>query len=193
MKRKEALKNQEEANLFDKIIELHNTLDNAFLSQFNRSLPFSENFIDRWERAEKLGFGKGTSIYDSSMVLGNVKVGESCWIGPNTIIDGSGDLTIGNHCTISAGVQIYTHDNVKQTLSSGKLPIERNPVEIGNNVYLGPNAIIVKGIKIGNYSVIGSGAYVNKEVPDYAVVVGQPAKAIGKVQIEGDTITINYF
>lgn len=193
MNRKEVLKNKEEANLFEQIIALHNSLDNAFLQQFNRSLPFSENLIDRWERAEKLGFGKGTSIYDSSMVLGNVKVGQSCWIGPNTIIDGSGDLTIGNHCTISAGVQIYTHDNVKQTLSSGKLPIERNPVKIGNNVYLGPNAIIVKGIKIGNYSVIGAGAYVNKEVPDYTVVVGQPARAIGKVQIKGDTITINYF
>jgi acetyltransferase-like isoleucine patch superfamily enzyme len=72
-------------------------------------------------------------------------VGAHCWIVPFSIIDGSGGLIVGGHCTLSVGVQIYTHDNVQHTLSSGQKPIERKPVVIGHNVYVGPNALITKG------------------------------------------------
>ena len=184
MNRREQLKSESQKNFYDSILELHQHLDDAFLMNFNRSLPFNETFIDRWDRAKKLGFGENTSIYDSSVVLGNVKVGKNVWIGPFTIIDGSGDIKVGDFCTISAGVHIYSHDNVKQTLSSGKIAIERSPVSIGNNVYIGPNAIITKGISIGNCCVIGAGAFVNKNVPENSIVTGQPGKVVGKVEFE---------
>lgn len=103
------------SNLFKQIIQLHKELDDGFINCFNRSLPLNETLLDRWDRAKKLGFGKDTSIYDSSLVFGEIKVGKNCWIGPFTIIDGSGGLEIGDFCTISVGVHIYTHDNVKQT------------------------------------------------------------------------------
>ena len=73
--------------------ELKNSLDEKMLREFNRSLPFADLLFNRWQRAQKLGFGKDTSIYDSSVVLGNVKVGKNTWIGPYTILDGSGHLT----------------------------------------------------------------------------------------------------
>lgn len=174
-------------------MNLHSSLDNAFLSTLNRSLPFNETFVDRWERAIKLGFGEGTSIYDSSLVLGNVKIGSNCWIGPFTILDGSGGLIIGNFCTISSGVHIYSHDNVKQTLTSGIIPIERSPVKIGNNVYLGPNVVVSKGVEIGDYCVIGVGSFVNKNIDSNTIVVGQPARPIGKVIIEENNVKFKYF
>lgn len=183
----------ESKKTFEKIIDLHNDLDNAFIEQFQRSLPFNEELIDRWERAKRLGFGKDSSIYNSSLVFGKVRVGKNCWIGPHTIIDGSGGLTIGDNCTISAGVQIYSHDNVKQTLSSGKLPIERLPVSIGNNVYIGPNTIVSKGVKIGNFCVIGANSFLKSTISDNAIAMGQPAKVKGKVIFRDDKIDFEYW
>ena len=172
---------------------VHSSLDDSFKQQFKRSLPLNETFVDRWERAEKLGFGKGTSIYDSSFVLGEVEIGRDCWIGPFTLLDGSGNLKIGNNCTISAGAHIYTHDNVKQTLSAGLRPIERSEVNIADNVYVAPNAVISKGVNIGKCSVIGVNSFVNSDVEEYSIAVGQPAKVIGKVVFEGDEIKFKYF
>src|ERR1700741_2085403 len=107
---------------FNNLNELNIFLENQYKENFNRSLPLPDHINDRWERANRLGFGKGSNIYDSSYVIGDVKVGENCWIGMFTILDGSGKLTIGNNCTISAGVHIYTHDNLKSTLSDNQLP-----------------------------------------------------------------------
>ncbi len=193
MDRKKSLSKKLASNLFKQISDLHEELDQEFIARYNRSLPFNEELFDRWERAEKLGFGKGTSIYDSSLVFGEIKVGVNCWIGPFTIIDGSGGLEIGDFCTVSVGVQIYSHDSVKNTLSSGKHPIERLKVKIGDNVYIGPNAIIIKGINIGNNCIIGACSYVNKNVPDNSIVFGQPAKIKGKVENNNGNIVVSYF
>lgn len=192
MKKEETLKGKNSFDLYQKILELHNDLDTAFINNFQRSLPISEEIIDRWKRAQILGFGKDSSVYDSCFVIGNVKVGSNCWIGPYTIIDGSGGLEIGNYCTISAGTHIYSHDNVMQTLSSGTLPIERLDVKIGNNVYIGPNAVITKGVKIGNYSIIGSFSFVNKDVPDYSIIFGQPGVVKGSIKFNNGKIEFIY-
>src|SRR3982750_1585315 len=93
----------------------------------HRSLPLGDLVADRWARARALGFGEGTSVYDSALVLGDVRVGERTWIGPQTVLDGSGGLTIGSTCSISAGVHIYTHDTVRWALSGGVAPYERAP------------------------------------------------------------------
>ena len=141
---------------------------------YNRYLPIADYLIDRWERAELMGFGKESSVYDSCLVLGDVTVGEKTWIGPYTILDGSGKLIIGNNCAISAGVHIYTHDSVK-SITEGK-PIEHSPVIIGNNVYIGPNVVISKGVCIGDKAIIGANSFVNSNVPHGEIVYGNPAK-----------------
>ena len=88
--------------------------------EWNRGLPFADYLIDRFDRAKSLGFAEGSSIYDSVLVLGGVKVGSHTWIGPFSILDGSGGLEIGSYCSISAGVQIYSHDSVEWAVSGGK-------------------------------------------------------------------------
>lgn len=193
MNRKNVLKNQLSRELFDSIAELHNDLGNAFTEQFQRSLPFADEVFDRWERAKNLGFGSGSSIYDSSYVFGEVKVGKNTWIGPFTIIDGSGMLQIGSHCTISAGAHIYTHDNVGQTLTGGKHPIERAPVIIGDCTYIGPHAVVKKGITIGSCCVIGANTFVNQSIPNNSVAVGSPARIVGEVVVMGDNFSVKYY
>ncbi len=150
--------------------------------KWHRDLPIWEMLFSRWERATSLGFGKGTSIHHSAHVYGNVKVGEDTWIGPFVILDGSGGLEIGAHCSISAGVQVYTHDSVDNALSGGVAKYPRSPTKIGNNCYIGPNAVIAKGVTIGDHSVVGALSFVGKSVPAWTKVAGCPAKIVGKVE-----------
>lgn len=185
---KKALQDQ-----FETADKLNEVLEQGFLKHLQRSLPMADHLNDRWQRAQRLGFGRGTNIYDSSYVFGNVKVGENCWIGMFTILDGSGGLSIGNHCTISAGVHLYSHDNVKATLSNGQLPIERLPVSIGDNVYIGPHSIIGKNVSLGHHCIVAAQSFVNKSFPEYAIVAGTPAKQIGTVIITENEIRFDYF
>lgn len=146
--------------------------------KFNRVLPTNELFTDRWEKANYLDFGEGTSIYDSALVIGNVKVGKNTWIGPFTVLDGSGNLSIGDNCSISAGVQIYSHDSVQWAISGGREKYEHQETIIGNNCYIGPNTIISKGVKIGDGTIIGANSFVNASFEKNSKIAGNPAKQI---------------
>lgn len=161
-------------------------LRGEFRQRFQRDLPLDEMLFDRWERAKSLGFGDKTSIYQNSYVYGDVTVGENTWIGPFTLLDGSGGLTIGSACSISAGVQIYSHDTVKWAVSGGKLPYERAPVVIGDACHIGASVVITKGVTIGAHSVIGSCAFVNRDVPPFTVAFGVPCRRRGRVVIAED-------
>jgi len=193
MLRNKIFKDSELRLFFDELNEVHKILRAEFKKQFNRTLPFSEEVFDRWEKAKHLNFGKGSSIYDSSFVFGSLIVGEDVWIGPYTIIDGSGDLVIGNNVTISSGVHIYTHDNIKQTLIGKHINIEKGRVLIGDNTYIGPNVIITKNVEIGNRCVIATNSFVKDSFDNNSIIAGSPAKKIGEVVINGDDLTFNYF
>lgn len=179
--------------LKNQIVELYCELRKEVRKKWKRDLPLEEILFDRWERAKELGFGKGTSIYQNSYVYGNVKVGKNTWIGPFTILDGSAKLTIGNNCSISSGVQIYTHNSVKWAVSKGKEEYERKPVEIESYCFIGPNTIIKNDVKIGKHSIIGASSFVNKNVEPYSIVAGNPAKIIGKVKIKNNKVYLEYF
>jgi acetyltransferase-like isoleucine patch superfamily enzyme len=160
--------------------ELHISQARQVLAKWQRSLPFGDYIVDRWERAASLGFGPGASIYDSAIVLGEVRVGEKTWIGPSTVLDGSGGgLEIGGFCSISAGVQIYTHDTVAWALSGGTAPVERAPVSIGCRCYLGPNVVVSKGVSIGDGCIIGANSFVNSDIPAGSRAWGTPARVVG--------------
>lgn len=147
--------------------------------RFNRTLPFGDYVVDRWEKARELGFGEGTSIYDSSVVIGDVTVGRHTWIGPFTLLDGSGGLKIGDHCSISAGVQIYTHDTVQWAVSGGAEPPERAPTVIGSRCYIGPNVIVSRGVTIGDGCVIGANSLVRSSIPAGSKAYGTPCRVVG--------------
>jgi acetyltransferase-like isoleucine patch superfamily enzyme len=183
---------KENGKMLNEIGRLHKRLRNQMKRKWKRVLPFNEEITDRWEKADYLKFGRGTSIYDSAFVFGDVRVGERTWIGPFTVLDGTGGLEIGSNCSISTGVQIYTHDSVKWALSDGKQKYEYASVKIGNCCYIGSNVIISKGTVIGNRCVIGAGSFVNKNLPDNSIVFGVPAKVVGKVYERHGKIEFKY-
>lgn len=166
------------------MIKLYHNLRDTMKAKWNRDLPFCELVFDRWERAKSLGFGEGTSIYHNSYVYGDVNVGKNTWIGPFTILDGSGGLEIGDNCSISAGVHIYTHDSIKWAISGGKAEYEHASVKIGDCCYVGPYAVVTKGVKVGNHSIVGAYSLVDKDVLPYNKVTGNPAIVVGRVQVE---------
>ncbi|MFZ1752687.1 MAG: acyltransferase [Caldilineaceae bacterium] len=153
---------------------------------FKRTLPFADYIVDRWEKAAALGFGEGTSIYDSALVIGNVKVGQKTWIGPSVILDGSGGLRIGDNCSISAGVQVYSHDTVDWAVSGGIEPYQYAATEIGNRCYIGPNSIITKGVTIGDGCIIGANSLVLTDIPTNSKAIGSPCRIIGPARNKRD-------
>lgn len=154
------------------------------MRQWRRVLPVGDEISDRWEKARFLGFGEGTSIYDSSLVIGDVKVGKNTWIGPFSILDGSGGLGIGDNCSIAAGVQIYSHETISWALSGGKMGYSRAKTIIGNCCYIGPNTVVSKGVRIGNHCLIGANSVVNADLNDYSMAAGSPCKIVGKVKMD---------
>lgn len=160
---------------------LYTFLRREKMQRWQRCLPFNDLIVDRWEKARFLGFGEGASIYDNSYVFGNVRVGPRTWVGPYTILDGSAGLEIGANCSISAGVQIYTHDSVKWAVSGGKSAYEYAPVKIGDRCYIGPNTIITKGVTIGEGSIVGAASIVREDIPPHSKAWGSPCKVMGTV------------
>jgi acetyltransferase-like isoleucine patch superfamily enzyme len=165
--------------------------DERLRHEHRRSLPFQDGLTDRWERARRLGFGEGSSIYNSAAIFGEVRIGRHTWVGPNTLLDGAGGgLEIGSFCSVSSGVHIYTHDTVLWALSGGVLPRAEGRVLIGDCVYIGAQSVIAAGVTIGARSVVGANSFVNRDVGDGTVVAGSPARRIGVVIGEGGQVRI---
>ena len=124
------------------------------------------------------------TIYDSTTIVGDVKIGPATWIGPFCSLDGTGGLDIGEGCDISAGVHIQTHDTVRRCVSGKKMPVDYAPVSIWDYVFIGVGATILKGVTIGPHSVVAAGAVVTKDVSPCTIVGGVPAKKIGVVRFD---------
>lgn len=133
---------------------------------------------------------KGTSkTYIEGLKKRGAQIGEDVTIydSINTVIDDTQAwlLKIGNHVKITSGVIILTHDyswsvlkNSPHKLSRGSILGANSPVTIGDNVFIGMNAIILRGCTIGNNVVIGAGSVVSSNLESDAVYAGNPAKKI---------------
>jgi acetyltransferase-like isoleucine patch superfamily enzyme len=169
------------------LARVYDRRDEELRARFQRSLPFGDAMTDRWERARKLGFAEGASIYGSSVVYGDVHAGAETWIGPMTLLDGSGGpVRIGSYCSISAGTYIYTHDTVMWAVSGGKQGKRTGFVTISDCVYIGSHCLVLPSVTIGSRVVVAANSLVNRDVPDGTIVAGTPAKAIGRVAFSDD-------
>lgn len=125
---------------------------------------------------------------EHAWVVGEPTIGEGTWVGAFTVIDGSGGLTIGAGCDISSGVQIYTHSSVRRCVSGRRFTeVERQPVSIGDHVFIGANAVVLMGVSIGDEAVVGAGAVVTSDVPARTVVTGIPARPVSRVDLTDGT------
>lgn len=132
--------------------------------------------------------GKNVNIEHNAFVASGkgIEIGNNSGIGLNCRI--AGPLTMGDDIMMAPGVTIVTQNHEVSDLS---VPMRlqtapKKKVTIGNDVWIGTNAVIMPGITIGNGVIIGAGAVVTKDVPDYAIVGGIPAKII-KFRNNSDT------
>lgn len=180
-----------EEQLAQTLRALYTQSDEQLRTQFHRSLSFQDGLFDRWERARRLGFAAGASIYNSSLVLGEVSVGRETWIGPWAILDGSAaPVVIGEFCSISAGVHLYTHDTLQWALSGGVAAKRSGAVSIGDCVYIGPQSIVIRGVSLGRQCVVAANSFVHHSVESRTVVAGNPARPVGRVVGEGADVRV---
>lgn len=125
----------------------------------------------------------GARIYKSS----GITIGDDCVIGENIILDGRAPLTIGDHVDIASEVMIY---NSEHDIHDATFKAIEAPVKIGDYVFIGPRAIILPGVTIGDRAVVGAGAVVTKDVPEGAIVGGVPAKVIGERKLKDPQYTL---
>ena len=138
---------------------------------------------------EPCTIGKGTKIWHFSHIMQNCKIGNNCNIGQNVVI--SPDVILGNGVKIQNNVSVYTgviceddvflgpscvFTNVTNPRSFISRRNEYKKTIIGRGASIGANATIVCGHNIGKYAFIAAGAVVTKDVPDYALVMGNPAR-----------------
>lgn len=97
-------------------------------------------------------------------------------------------ISIGNNVTVAADVRIYEHDMIQRMWNNDplytgdRIHIKKDYVSIGDNSVLGARSIILYGVNIGKNVVVASGSVVTKDVPDYSIVAGCPAKVIGNTK-----------
>ena len=105
------------------------------------------------------------------------KIGERVSFGGQVRIFNTEFVQIGNDCMIAANVQFTTVTHDYSNHPMWKHMVSR-PIEIGNHVWIGTSAIVLPGVRIGDYAVIGAGTVVSAHVPEKAIVVGNPARII---------------
>jgi UDP-2-acetamido-3-amino-2,3-dideoxy-glucuronate N-acetyltransferase len=142
--------------------------------------------------------GKGTKIWHFSHIMSNCEIGERCNIGQNVVI--SPDVVLGNNVKVQNNVSIYTGVFCEDDVFLGPSMVFTNVINprsaiarkdeyrktiVKKGASIGANATIVCGHDIGEYAFIGAGAVVTKNVPDFALLVGNPAKQLGWVSEYG--------
>ena len=113
--------------------------------------------------------------------VGDVIIGDHTRVGlHNTII---GPVTIGSHVNLAQGITVtaLNHNFVDSEKRIDEQGVSTTPVVIEDDVWIGANAVVLPGVKIGNHSVVAAGAVVTKDVPPHSIVAGVPAKVIKKI------------
>lgn len=155
--------------------------DNMFLRWIGL---FPSHHIRRFfYRIEGMKIGSGSTIHTGAIFYkaSNITVGRDTIIGEGAVLDGRDKLRIGDHVDIASEVMIY---NAEHDINSENFGAISAPVEIGDYVFIGPRAIILPGVVIGKGAIVGAGAVVTKNVEEFMIVGGVPAKVIGERKLK---------
>ena len=165
----------------------------------NSFFAHSSSFID-----EGCVIGNGTKIWHFSHIMSDCSIGMNCNIGQNVVI--SPQVVIGNNVKIQNNVSVYTgviceddvflgpsavFTNVINPRSAVNRKTEYQKTTVRKGASIGANATIVCGNDIGQYAFVGAGAVVTKSVPDFALIVGNPARQIGWVSEYGHRLAFD--
>ncbi|PIR79692.1 MAG: acyltransferase [Candidatus Levybacteria bacterium CG10_big_fil_rev_8_21_14_0_10_35_13] len=143
---------------------------------------FPSHYIRRFfYRLFGIKIGSGSAIHTGARFYypPNIEIGADTIVGESAVLDGRDKLYIGSHVDIASEVMIY---NAEHDINDENFKALTAPVKIGDYVFIGPRAIILPGVTIGKGAVVGAGAVVTKDVEEFAIVGGVPAKPIGERQ-----------
>lgn len=134
----------------------------------------------------KMKVGKHTNIHPTAMIREGefVTIGDNCLINHNALIQAgktaNGSITIGNYVHTGANVMLiaFNHGFYTKDVPTKEQDYVEAPIVIGDDVWIGGGAIILAGVTVGKGAIIAAGAVVNRDVPEYAVVGGVPAKVL---------------
>lgn len=147
--------------------------------------------------------GDGTRIWHWAHICGGAKIGEACSFGQNVFV--GNDVVIGNNVKVQNNVSVYDKVSLEDDVFCGPSMVftnvynpraavsrkdEYRPTHVKRGATLGANCTIVCGVIIGKYAFIGAGAVVNRDVPNYALMVGVPAKQIGWMSQHGEQLDL---
>jgi UDP-2-acetamido-3-amino-2,3-dideoxy-glucuronate N-acetyltransferase len=143
--------------------------------------------------------GANTVIWQFCIILAGAKIGDGCNINAHTFIENN--VIIGDDVTVKCGVYLWDGIRIENNVFIGpnatfvndKYPRSKQYITFGNTIIkegasIGANATILDQLEIGCFSMIGAGSVVTKNVPDYALVVGNPAKVIGWLNKSGQKL-----
>ena len=172
-----------------------------------------QNTFSAWKRGEVMfvhetaivdggaKIGVNTRIWHWTHICGGTKIGESCSLGQNVFVGNK--VLIGNNVKVQNNVSVYDNVTLEDDVFCGPSMVFTNVYNprsavtrkdeyrdtlVKKGATLGANCTIVCGVTIGQYAFIGAGAVVNKDVPDYALMVGVPAKQIGWMSEFGEQL-----
>ena len=150
--------------------------DEQLLFEFNHAKPFTKEFYRILDELFYHQIGEGSTVSTQLTVVApqNVRIGKSVYVMNGVLLMASGGIIIEDYALVAAHAKIISNDHDPYFRPA----LTCKPVIIKEGAWIGAGAAIMKGVTVGKYAIIGSNSVVTKDIPDYAVAVGVPAKVI---------------
>lgn len=138
-----------------------------------------------FEVPSRVRLGKDVTLYGGSHFVtgrdGRLSIGDHTHIGRMAMVSALGGVSIGRRCAIASGFTVYSNTNSIDADPAADVldnPVTLAPVTIGNDVWCGANVTILPGVSVGSHAVLGAGSVVTRDVPEWSVMAGVPARRI---------------
>ncbi|MDZ7262135.1 MAG: acyltransferase [candidate division KSB1 bacterium] len=135
--------------------------------------------------------GEGTIVYPHVFMdtdgkdYSNLIVGSKCRIMRDTFLDLTAPIEVGDTALIGNRVSIFTHLNLGDSDLKKVYPTVSGSVKIGKGASISTGSIVLHGVTIGEYSIVGAGSVISRDIPPYSVAVGHPARVVKRLDLEG--------
>lgn len=157
-----------------------------------RIVSFLKIFVLKILYIDRFQFGRNLILYPGCRIIldqnGKIKIGSNVFLNHGCSLTSLKQISIGDNCIFGENVKVYDHNHgfTDKTLPMKKQPYSVQEVSIGNNVWIGSNTVVLKGVTIGDNVVIGAGSVIQENIPDDSIVYNERKNCIKKIIYEDD-------